>query len=89
MKIKGFWDIAPCSLVGVHPRFRGAYCLHHQGETSVYSSGTTRRYIPKGSHVHINGAFISVEVLKTLWDFVASAARKFCVFQTKTIKENI
>jgi hypothetical protein len=23
-----FWDIAPCSLVVVDRRFRGAYCLH-------------------------------------------------------------
>jgi hypothetical protein len=31
MKIRAFWDIAPCSL-GVDRHFRGAYCLHHQGE---------------------------------------------------------
>jgi hypothetical protein len=31
MKIRAFWDIVPCSLIGVHWRFRGAYCLHHQG----------------------------------------------------------
>jgi hypothetical protein len=26
-----FWDVAPCSHVEVDRRFRGAYCLHHQG----------------------------------------------------------
>jgi hypothetical protein len=26
-----FWDVAPCSLVEVYRRFRGAYCLHHRG----------------------------------------------------------
>jgi hypothetical protein len=26
-----FWDNAPYSLVEVDRRFRGAYCLHHQG----------------------------------------------------------
>jgi hypothetical protein len=31
MKIKAFWDIAPCSLK-VHQCFRSAYCLHHQGD---------------------------------------------------------
>jgi hypothetical protein len=40
-----FWDIAPCSLVEVDRRLRGAYFFHHQGlmmeaastsETSVY-----------------------------------------------------
>jgi hypothetical protein len=24
-------DVAPCSLVEVHQRFRGSCCLHHQG----------------------------------------------------------
>jgi hypothetical protein len=27
-----FWDIALCSLFGVDRRFRGEYCLHHQGD---------------------------------------------------------
>jgi hypothetical protein len=26
-----FWDVAPCSLVGIDLRFRGAYWLGHQG----------------------------------------------------------
>jgi hypothetical protein len=34
MKIRAFWDIVPCSLVGVDWRFRGAYCLHHHGAIS-------------------------------------------------------
>jgi hypothetical protein len=31
---ESFWDVAPCSLVQVHRRFRGAQCLHHQGGES-------------------------------------------------------
>jgi hypothetical protein len=35
-------DVVPCSLVGVYRRFRGACCLHHQGdgldETAHYRS---------------------------------------------------
>jgi hypothetical protein len=27
-----FWVVAPCSLVEVYRRFRGACCLHHQGD---------------------------------------------------------
>jgi hypothetical protein len=27
MKFRVFWDVAPCSHVEVHRRFRGAYCL--------------------------------------------------------------
>jgi hypothetical protein len=36
MKIIAFWDIASYSLI-VDKRFRGVYCLHHQGETSETS----------------------------------------------------
>jgi hypothetical protein len=32
MKIRAFWDVAPCSLAEVDRRFRGAYCLHRQGD---------------------------------------------------------
>jgi hypothetical protein len=32
VKMTAFWDIAPRSLVEVNRRFRGAYCLHHQGD---------------------------------------------------------
>jgi hypothetical protein len=32
MKMAVFWDVAPCSLVDIGRRFRGAYCLHHQGD---------------------------------------------------------
>jgi hypothetical protein len=27
-----FWDVLPCKMI-VHRRFRGAYCLHHQGSS--------------------------------------------------------
>jgi hypothetical protein len=27
-----FWVFAPCSLVEVYRRFRGAFCLHHQAD---------------------------------------------------------
>jgi hypothetical protein len=35
MKMRAFWDIAPCSLIGVDRRFRGAY----YNETTVRISG--------------------------------------------------
>jgi hypothetical protein len=31
MKMEAIWDIAPCSLFEVVRRFRGTFCLHHQG----------------------------------------------------------
>jgi hypothetical protein len=34
-KMTVFWDVAPCSLVEDYRHFRGAYCLHHQGDEST------------------------------------------------------
>jgi uncharacterized protein YdeI (YjbR/CyaY-like superfamily) len=31
IKIRAFWDVAPCSLVVVDGCFGGAYCLLHHG----------------------------------------------------------
>jgi hypothetical protein len=60
-----FWVVAPCSLLQVYRRFRGAFCLRHQGdeyarvmeaartsETSVNFYQTTRRNNPEDSHLH-------------------------------------
>jgi hypothetical protein len=32
MKFRVLWDILPCSQIDVDRRFRGARCLHHQGD---------------------------------------------------------
>jgi hypothetical protein len=62
IKMKVFWNIAPCSLVGFRPTFQrcvlpplsGQWNLTmkevHTSETSVYSE-TTRCYIPEGSQL--------------------------------------
>jgi hypothetical protein len=42
MRTAVFWDVAPCSLVDTDQRFRGAYCLHHQGD-GVY--GWSRNFL--------------------------------------------
>jgi len=43
MNMTAFCNIAPCSLVEVDRRFRGYYCLHHQGDdwgsTQVWNAG--------------------------------------------------
>jgi hypothetical protein len=60
-----FWSTAPYSLEEVYRRFRGACCLHHQGdyrsddgaasisETSVNVYPTTRRNNPEDSHLQL------------------------------------
>jgi hypothetical protein len=64
------WDVAPCSLVEVYGRFRGAYCLHYEGddrmmmeavntsETSVNFDETTRGIIPEGCHLPTGAVII-------------------------------
>jgi hypothetical protein len=68
-----FWDVAPCSLVEVYRRFRGAYCLHLQVvitlmmeaastfETSINFYQTTRCNIPEDGNLHAR----SLENLKS------------------------
>jgi hypothetical protein len=59
-KMTVFWDVAPCNVVEIGRRFRGAYCFHHHGllmaistsETSVNFYETTRCNIPEDSHIH-------------------------------------
>jgi hypothetical protein len=61
MKMTVFWDVAPCSLVEVDRRLRGAYYLHvhfialmeaaRTSETSVYFNENTRRYRSEGCHI--------------------------------------
>jgi hypothetical protein len=69
MKMAVFWIVAPCSLVEVYQRFRGPYCLHHQGdETFVNFYQTTRRYNPQESHLRTHRH----ENLKSYWCYTWS-----------------
>jgi hypothetical protein len=36
MKFRVFWEVASCSHVVVYRRFRGAYSLHHQGDSWLH-----------------------------------------------------
>jgi hypothetical protein len=58
-----FWVVATCCLVQIYRRFRGAYCLHNQGNDECsehlwnvgklpYTCKTTRRNNPEDSHLH-------------------------------------
>jgi hypothetical protein len=58
-----FWVVVPSSLVEVYRRFRGPFCLHHQGDialtmeaarisvTTVNFYQTTWHYNPENSHL--------------------------------------
>jgi hypothetical protein len=63
MKFTVFWDVLQCSQLDVDQRFKGAYCLHHQGdglimeevrtsETLVNINLTARQYMPEDSKLH-------------------------------------
>jgi hypothetical protein len=36
VKFRVFWDVVPCRHIEVDRRFRGGYCLHHQGNDSPW-----------------------------------------------------
>jgi hypothetical protein len=44
MKMGVFWDVVPCSLVEIDRLFRGAYCLHHQGDRAGTSETSVSLY---------------------------------------------
>jgi hypothetical protein len=58
MKMAVFWDIAPCSLVKIDRRFKGAYCLHHQ--VNFYQ--TTRRNNPEDKSSSSSPSHMSQQV---------------------------
>jgi hypothetical protein len=45
MKVDVFWDVAPCSLVDIDWHFRGAYCLHHQGDEEAMRGTTSQKTV--------------------------------------------
>jgi hypothetical protein len=51
MKFGVFWDVAPCNHVEVGRRFRGAYCLHHQGDLALMMEALKRRSTSTRLHV--------------------------------------
>jgi hypothetical protein len=51
LKMTVFCDAAPCSLVEVNRRFRGKYCLYHQGDDGGSTLETTRPYNPVSCHL--------------------------------------
>jgi hypothetical protein len=42
LNVTACYDIAPCSVVEIYRRYRGACCLHHQDAW----------HIPEGCHLH-------------------------------------
>jgi hypothetical protein len=44
MKMAVFWVVAPYSLVQVYQRFRGPFCLHHQGDAPMMEVFTRPRH---------------------------------------------
>jgi hypothetical protein len=40
MKMSVVWDVRLCSLVGADRRFRGAFCLHFEGDKSSGDGGS-------------------------------------------------
>jgi hypothetical protein len=56
MKFRVFWDVAPCSLVGVDRRFRDAYCLHQQGRYHPDDGGSTYLLKCQATPMRLHGA---------------------------------
>jgi hypothetical protein len=47
LKMAVFWVVAPCSLVDVCRRFRGAFRLNHQGVEALFMEAAIKRNNPE------------------------------------------
>jgi hypothetical protein len=55
MKMRTFWDVSPCCIVGVDRRFRGVYCLHNQSDKSWrHYVSLKRHFTPTRLHACIS-----------------------------------
>jgi hypothetical protein len=74
MKMPAFWAVAPCSLVEVDRRFRGAYCLlQHRPED--------RQYVPlkrRSTPTRLNGAISQWTVVFTAGTDYIRACSLYC-----------
>jgi hypothetical protein len=65
MKMTVYWDVAPCSLLDIDRRFRGAYCLHQQSDKPEDRYFHTRRSDNLKSHQLLTYSF-SLDAITTL-----------------------
>jgi hypothetical protein len=64
IKAAVFWDVAPCSVVDTSRRFRGTYCLHHEGY-GQYPSDNTEQHNnrqPSSLKTQVRTAGIMIEI---------------------------
>jgi hypothetical protein len=55
-----FWDVALCILVEIERRFRGAYCLHNQGEYLKPIEKKHQEAVEKLRNVELQFALINI-----------------------------
>jgi hypothetical protein len=73
MNMAAFWDTPPCGLVYVDRRFRGAYCIYHQGDqstsTRLHGAIFQKAAILKSFQLK-NFSMLCVSVVRTMKQFV-------------------
>jgi hypothetical protein len=79
VKMAVFWVVAPCSLVEVYRRFRGACCPHYQGDratiqkTAIFMShgfaATNRPITERVNIIHQELKDVTFEKLTFLLDY--------------------
>jgi hypothetical protein len=77
-KMAVFWVVVPCSLVEVYRRFRGACCLHHQGDETLpdYTEPTTQK-----TAIFIVAALGTSNLLPSMGDLMLSRYAISCTYK--------
>jgi hypothetical protein len=86
MKMTVFWDVAPCSLVEDYRRFRGACCLHHQGDE--WEPASAAKVLPGPTGSYMSNRFLARGLLIALM-MEASSTSETSVNFYQTTRSNI
>jgi hypothetical protein len=79
--IKVFWNVVPCSIVGVDRRFTDAYCLHHQGDDGRGSTHLLIIGLLQRDTAALHPRRLSFLIIMSMrWDYVLNCGhqRAYC-----------
>jgi hypothetical protein len=87
MKIRPFYNAAPCSLVGADRRFRGSYRPHHQGDVihCPDDGGSTPLWNVGSTPTKLHGATSQKTLIFMLKNYFSKAYKR-ALFISKAIR---
>jgi hypothetical protein len=83
-KMTVFWDVAPCSFVEIDRRFRGAYCLQHQGSKHIWNVWNVSQFLRDYTAQHPRRLIFILAAVRTWnlnrWTAFYSYLPRICLY---------